>query len=70
MKTAPIAYTAATTVEEDFYRDIAAEGLLEAYGKIEKQTNYSDYGGHATDDKACIVIRQTTDMMPVVNSTI
>lgn len=62
---------AATTVEEDFYRNITAEGLLEAYGKIEKQTAYSNYGGNATDDTACIAIRQTTSTAtPIVNSTI
>lgn len=58
LRTAAVTDTAHTTVVSAFSRHIATQGILAEYGKIEKQTSYDNYGGYATDDKACIVARK------------
>ena len=55
LKTAVVGYDAKTTVVASFSRNIAAQGLLAEYGKIENQTRINNYDGYATDDKACLV---------------
>ena len=57
LRTAAVTDTAHTTVTSAFSRHIATQGILAEYGKIEKQTNYDNYSGYATDDKACIKAR-------------
>ena len=54
-------FTPPSTIVDSFRCDIVARGLLKKYGKIEKQTAYSNYGGYATDDKACIDTGETQD---------
>ena len=71
MRTATITYNASTTVKSTFYRDIASQGILEEYGKIENQTKYSNHSGYATDNKACITVRSTSvPRVPTINSTV
>lgn len=55
MRSAAVGYDAKTTVVASFSRNIAAQGLLTEYGKIENQTRINSYDGYATDDKACLV---------------
>ena len=54
-------FTPSSTVVDSFRRDIFAPGLVKNYGKIQRQTSYSNYGGYATDDKACIDTGETQD---------
>ena len=54
-------FTPPSIIVDSFHCDIVARGLLKKYGKIEKQTAYSNYGGYATDDKACIDTGETQD---------
>ena len=55
MRSAAVGYDAKTTLTASFSRNIAAQGLLAEYGKIENQTRINNYDGYATDDKACLV---------------
>ena len=50
-----VGYDSKTIVDASFSRNIAAQGLLANYGKIENQTMIKNYSGYATDDKACLV---------------
>ena len=44
---------------------------MEAYGKIENQTVYSNHSGYATDDKACLTAKnELMTATPIVNSTV
>ena len=70
LNTALIKYSHPTGVVSDFSRNISAPGLIESYGKIEKQTRIRNYDGYATDDKACLVARTVaSDATETPNTT-
>lgn len=68
MRSAAVGYDAKTTVVASFSRNIAAQGLLTEYGKIENQTRINSYDGYATDDKACLVADTTMNDFAVAPS--
>ena len=67
MKTAAVGYDS-KTLTTSFSRNIAAQGLLTEYGKIENQTKINNYSGYATDDKACLVAVTTANDVVVTPS--
>ena len=68
LRSAAVGYDAKTTLTASFYRNIAAQGLLTEYGKIENQTRINNYDGYATDDKACLVADTIMDDVTVAPS--